>query len=165
MFGVINGKDALGLMEDMAILNTNRQMLESQSRGQQQARQEHISAQEHANAAMVGAAVAIKVRDNKLQEMDARLRDTNESLKSAISGWYGDVAASGAGTEVLTIAVREIARLSGKNEKDLKVLMDTIRSREYDKRVEGFMQEGNILTDPRKDTNRCPSWYIPDSCV
>ena len=98
------------------------------------------------------------MRDNKLQEMDARLRDT-------MSGWYGAAAACNADSEVIGIAVREIAKLSGKNEKDLKVLMDTIRSRAYDKSVEEYMRAGSISTDPRNDPQRCPAWYIQDSCV
>lgn len=146
MFG-INAQDALGLMEDMTVL-----------RGREASRQRQLNAQVDENTAMVGAFVAIKQRDNKLQEMDTRLRDT-------MSGWHGAVAACKADSEVIGIAVREIARLSGKNEKDMKVLMDTIRSRAYDKKIDEYIQSGGISTDPRIDEQLCPSWYIPDSCV
>ena len=158
MFGVINGKDALGLMEDMAILNTNRQILESQSRGQQQARQEHISAQEHANAAMVGAAVAIKVRDNKLQEMDTKLNET-------ANGWGCARAANRSAVQTLDAAIKEIAKIKELNESDVRFYMQSIRSRAYDNAINEGISKGEISRDPRCSVETLPDWYIPDSCV
>lgn len=144
----LNEKDAQGLLEDVALMHTNRP-------------DSTISAADLYESAMRlrRANRAIQVRDDKLREVGAKLGD--------LSTEYNDLKAVANASRLV------IDALADQFAKALNVAPEVVRkrayeamSRMYDREVDEMLSTGNLSKDLRQDPDvkvrKSRDWYSPE---
>lgn len=144
---MLNAKDALGLQEDLAIINARRQ-------GSSQ--QEHYPRPDESGNAFGALAIALRARDNtneKLrQQLDAKASERNEVA-----------AMSRAARETVEDLARHVAKLTNTSPDAAVRDAHRILSRRFDAQLEGAIARKSVLRDIRQDAEEIKQleWYIP----
>lgn len=144
MFGM-NAKDALGYMEDMAIIDAAQRNTEDARRRAEDSRSRSVVTE---NMGMVVATVALKERDRRL--------DTLQCEKNAAMLLHN------AASQTLEHVIRDFARSAGVSETELNKRYDIIRTQHYNRNVNASIERGNMDIDPRLNLSDFQkTWYVP----
>lgn len=146
MFGM-NAKDALGYMEDVAIIQASERAAEERdlighAKSEDQRRRSMMKTMEG-----VATFVAIKERD--------RRQDTLQCEKNAAMLLHN------AASQTLEHVIRDFARSAGVSEDGLKKRYDIIRTQHYNHNVNASIERGNMDIDPRLNLSDFQkTWYV-----
>lgn len=132
---VMNAKDALGYMEDMAIIHAAQ-------RNTEEARSRSVTTE---NMGMVVAAVALKERENRLALLQY---DRNNQVIHAT-----------ALKKTLDHVIRDFAKLAGVAEDKLMERYNIVRTQHYNSCVNEGMEKGWFEKDPRFQSSDKSNWY------
>lgn len=148
---MLSPNDALGLMEDLAVLNAS-------NAGVQDAMQR--AARNRAGGVASFAAVA----HFKVQEKNQQLDNLRGELGKVANERNAKAASAMAAATVITSFIRNEAARTGESEASLRSRVNYARSRAYDEQVEQFLREGYLSEDPRRDPELIAKekWYIPE---
>lgn len=148
---MMNPKDALGLMEDMAMLSASNAGVEDAMR----------RAAHNRSSGVAILAVATQV---KLQEKDQQLSNLRRQLDKVANERNVMIATAQATAQVLSSFIRSDAARTGEKESDLRARVNYQRSRIYDQKVDDCLRDGYLTEDPRRDEEwvAVEKWYIPE---
>lgn len=150
---MLNPKDAQGLMEDMAVLNSANAGVEDAMRR---------AARNRSNGA-----VALAVTTNfKLQEKDQQMNKMRAQLHRAANERNSFDIAARVNAAALQSVIKQLAKKTGESATDIESLMNYERSRLLDQRVQAWMQKNLLEYDPRQDpefSEYIADWYVPEN--
>ncbi len=140
---MLNAEDALGLQEDLAIMQSNRR----------RARSAALMAEEATNA--TAAHRMLDLAEVTVQKARADLAAANSSRNDLN-------AVAKATREVLHMVMEEWAKATGEPVDQIRARVLNMVSRRYDKLVDEAIARGSILIDKRRDPelSKQRNWYI-----
>lgn len=142
---MMNARDALGLQEDLAIMNA----------GNAPRRAPDYPVPDESGNAVAAVALALRARNNDLASLRKELSATTNSRHDQVA--FGRAAKS-----VIESLVRQLAEATGRHPEDVQATAYEMLSRRYDAEVDAMIQRKSITRDMRLDPelqNR-RDWYI-----
>lgn len=145
MFGM-NAKDALGRMEDAAMIGAAHRAADERSLIRSATMELDRQAGELKTMESVAKFVAIKERDNRLVALQ---QDRNNQVIHAT-----------ALQKTLDHVIRDFAKLAGVSEDQLRARYNTVRTQHYNACVNEGMAKGWFEEDPRfRLSDKSKAWY------
>ncbi|WP_432262835.1 hypothetical protein [Cupriavidus sp. TMH.W2] len=143
---MMNARDALGLQEDLAILNA----------GNAHRRAPDYPTPDESGNAVAAVALALKARNNDLAGLRKQLSDTSNSR-------HDQIAFAFAAKSVIDSLIQTLSEVTGQPAEDVQSTVYELLSRRYDAEVEGMIQRRSITRDVRQDpeVRKRRDWYIP----
>uniref|UniRef100_UPI003F49367E hypothetical protein n=1 Tax=Cupriavidus taiwanensis TaxID=164546 RepID=UPI003F49367E len=143
---MMNASDALGLQEDLAILNA----------GNSPRRAPDHSVPDESGYAVAAVVLALKARNNELADLRKQLSDTMNSR-------HDQIAFAFAAKSVIDSLIQTLAQATGQSAVDVQSTVYELLSRRYDANVEGMIQRKSITRDVRQDpeVKKRRDWYMP----
>lgn len=145
---MLTPNDALGLMEDLGVLDAAHAGLED--------------AQRRAAGNRAGASVAAGLILRNQQQQIARQK---AELGDLLNDRNIVACRARASNRVLQSLISEHARSTGQSPDTIRMHMDYLRSREFDKAIAEGIKGGMITVDPRQNQKQLKEdapWYIPE---
>lgn len=160
MFG-LNREDALGLQEDLHLLNSNRQAAEAtDSRIRQERGQTDM---------LMGVAIKLKLKDNAIMQERAKLEQAlreNQALKQRGEGFRvkmnDNTCATNAGIALIRKLTAELALYKGTTADEEYAEAKVALSREYDQKAIESKKNGYVTVDLRQSAAGRYPWYVPE---
>jgi len=148
---MLTPNDALGLMEDTAVLNAANFGVEDAM---------HRAARNRSN----GVAVFAAASNFKLQEKNQQLASLRGELSKVANERNAMTATARAAAQMLSRFIQAEATRTGESEAALRSRVNYDRSRAYDQQVKEFMRDGFLTEDPRcsQEWLADEKWYIPE---
>lgn len=143
---MMNARDALGLQEDLAILNA----------GNAPRRAPDYPVPDESGNAVAAVALALRARTNDVASLRRQLSDTSNSR-------HDQIAFAFAAKSVIESLIQTLAEATGRPVEDVQSTVYELLSRRYDAEVEGMIQRKFITRDVRQDpeVRKRRDWYIP----
>ena len=160
MFG-LNREDALGLQEDLHLLNSNRQAAEAtDSRIRQERGQTDM---------LMGVAIKLKLKDNAIMQERAKLEQAlreNQALQKTSEenrvSRNGCMFAVNAERLVLRKLATELAELKGTRSEDELARISRMCSRQFDEEALEGMRNGIVPRNLKETAAQEFRWYVPE---
>lgn len=148
LFGVVmNGEDAIGAMQDVAMINGAAE----RARGQREAAERRQE-----NDALGAAATALKQKNETIRQLIDRVQASDETCAEVL-------IASRSAKETIDFLVKEIAKLTGEPVQKIQQRANAVRTQVYERFVDDSLKTGGLKFDPRANgTAQRRDWYRPD---
>ena len=145
---MLTPNDALGLMEDLGVLDAAHAGLEDAQR----------RAAGNRAGASVAAGLILRSQQQQIAQLKAELNALwNDRNVTACCGRANRLA--------LQSLIGDYAKSTGQATDTIRTHMDYLRSREFDKAIVEGLQSGAITIDPRRNQPQLKEdapWYIPE---
>jgi hypothetical protein len=145
----MNQEDSLAVMEHAAVVRTAFGRVDAEDEAA------HDAVMRRGQTAMLGIRSA-QLDKQKLHQQAVKLAEMQNAKN--------DVAAVGlAAAATINDLIAEVARLSGRPEREIKISVNSLRTKHYDRIVDDFLCTGVLQKDFRTDAEhmKVRDWYTP----
>lgn len=148
LFGVVmSDKDAMGVHEDVAMINGAA----TRARAQREA-----SEQREVLDTLDTATAALRQKNETIRHLMGRVQASDETCAEVL-------IASRSAKETIDFLVKELAKLTGEPVQKIQQRANAVRTQVYERFVDDSLKTGGLKFDPRANgTAQRRDWYRPD---
>lgn len=150
----INSKDALGLLEDLSIINAAADAAESKADSRESYKQSQI---------LRKGAATIEALANRVKELEVQLSTLQSEMNEVLEGKNEFIAIIKGTEKALEDAAANIASVSGISLAEINEhYLRRLRSNYYNDHITDLLKKGYLSKDPRKSEKVLKRrWFIP----